>query len=134
MTTAGLIRHRLAAFVLSLALAACFAGCSSTKVDWNSRIGVYTYDQAIAELGPPDKSARLSDESTVAEWMTRRGSPGSSGMAYGGGVYGRPYSGGYRYYGGPTFYVQTPTPDWFLRLTFGPDGRLREWKKVARPT
>src|SRR2546421_12998193 len=34
------------------------AGCASTpKVDWNSRVGIFTYDQVVAEMGPPDKSS-----------------------------------------------------------------------------
>ena len=27
------------------------SGCATTKIDWNSRVGNYTYDNAIAELG-----------------------------------------------------------------------------------
>lgn len=51
------------------------AGCASRKIDWASRVNQYTYDQAIVELGPPDKTAKLSDGSTVAEWYQRRSGP-----------------------------------------------------------
>ena len=94
--------------VLLAILSFLFAGCKSTpKVDWNSRIGNYTYDQAVAELGPPDKTAKLSDGKTVADWIKH-----SNG-------------------GGVSFGVGTSTgyPDRVLRLTFGPDGKLLEFKK-----
>ena len=64
--------------VLELALCLFLVGCASTKIDWNSRIGNYTYDQAVTELGPPDKQAKLTDGTVVAEWMTRRGYSGGS--------------------------------------------------------
>src|SRR6266498_2529957 len=105
-------------------LALLLAGCASTaKTDWNSRVGSYTYDQAVAELGPPDKSAKLSDGTTVAEWMTRRGySGGSAGI-----MYGHPY-----YYHPWHYYYEPPSPDYFIRLTFGSDGKLQAYKPVVR--
>jgi hypothetical protein len=65
---------RLAGYLIALfALTVLLIGCSTTKkVDWNSRVGSYTYDQAMVEYGPPDKQAKLSDGRTVAEWITRR--------------------------------------------------------------
>ena len=103
------------------------AGCASTpKVDWNTRVGNFTYDQAVAELGPPDKSTKLSDGSTVADWITRK----SSGVSFGLGT-------GYSHYGGGVgtstgVGVGVPvgsTGDHVLRLTFGPDGKLAQWSK-----
>src|SRR6266536_1478834 len=112
---------------LSLLLRLLSIGCATTKIDWNSRIGIYTYDQAVLELGPPDKSAKLTDGTVVAEWMTRRGySGGSAGFMYG---YGYPYH-GYLY---PPYYLaEPPSPDYFIRLTFGPDGKLQAYKRVVR--
>src|ERR1039458_7493673 len=53
-------------------LAVVLAGCVTTsRIDWASRVGNYTYDQAVAEFGPPDKAAKLSDGATVAEWQER---------------------------------------------------------------
>src|SRR5688572_3810181 len=69
------------------ALACVFLGCSTTKsVDWSSRVGSFTYDQAILELGPPDKQAKLNDGQTVAEWIVRRS--GGTGLSIGTGFYG----------------------------------------------
>lgn len=113
-------------FHVMLALvAACFlgAGCQTAKVDWNARIGNYTYDQAVLELGPPDKQATLDDGVTVTEWLAQRGytqsyiSPGY-------------YSGYYGPYYGPVFgsVVQNTTPSLMLRLIFAPDRKLLAWK------
>ena len=116
--------------ILSLGLCVFLTGCASTKIDWNSRIGNYTYDQAVLELGPPDKYAKLTDGTVVAEWMTRRGySGGSAGFMYG---YGYPYH-GYPYHLYPPYYLaEPPSPDYFIRLTFGPEGKLQAYKRVVR--
>lgn len=101
---------------------ALFIGCQSTpKVDWNNRVGTFTYDQAVAELGVPDKSAELSDGSRVAEWITRR--RGGSAISVGVGSYGR--STGV----GVSQTVGTSGQPAGLRLTFDRDGRLTAWSK-----
>ena len=117
-------------FILKLGLCVFLVGCASAKIDWNSRIGNYTYDRAVMELGPPDKYAKLTDGTGVAEWMTRRGySGGSAGFMYG---YGYPYR-GYPYHLYPPYYMaEPPSPDYFIRLTFGPDGKLQAYKRVVR--
>jgi len=99
-------------------------GCATQKVDWAGRVGSFTYDQAILEIGPPDKQARLEDGTVVAEWLTRRG------YVYGSPTFGySPWACYGPYYPG---YVETYTPDYFLRLTFGPDGKLRSWRRFSR--
>ena len=114
-------------FITPLLSVWLLAGCASTpKVDWNARVGNFTYDQAVAELGPPDKSTKLSDGSTVADWITRK----SSGVSFGLGT-------GYSHYGGgmgTSTGVGVGVPvgsrdDHVLRLTFGPDGKLTQWSK-----
>jgi len=109
-------------------LAACLAatlliGCATTKkVDWNSRIGNYTYQQAVTDLGPPDKSTVLTDGTVVAEWISRPA--GSPSFSIGTGFYGshtgvavgQSFGGGQR----------------SIRLTFGSDGQLAEWTNVTR--
>jgi len=83
-------RWRAAGFALLAFLAGALllgTGCKTTpKVDWDNRVGTYTFDQAVAELGPPDKSAKLSDGKTVTEWVT--GHQSSSGLSIGTGVFG----------------------------------------------
>ena len=124
MTT---LRHLLLGCLLGSVLLV-FAGCASSKIDWNSRIGSYSYDDAIRELGPPDKSAKLTDGSTVADWLTGRGMQTAT-------MYGPPYGGRYGRHGygwaGPGYVVvDPPSPDRFVRLTFDPQGMLASWQKV----
>ncbi|MGE3309633.1 MAG: hypothetical protein AB7O66_06660 [Limisphaerales bacterium] len=121
--------------ILLLALAALWlggvlgSGCATPKVDWTSRIGTYTYDDAVRELGPPNKSAKLSDNSMVADWLTGRGMRTATAYGFGAGGYGY---GRYGYgYMGPQMIVMDPaTPDRYLRLSFDPDGKLASWKRV----
>jgi hypothetical protein len=101
-----------------------FLGCAAPRIDWAGRIGSYTYDQAVLELGPPDKQARVEDGTVVADWLTQRGRM----VVYG--TYGYPYC----FYGPvyPPYFESYSFPDYYLRLIFGPDGRLKTWKKYAR--
>lgn len=108
--------------VVLLLLALVLTGCSTTrKVDWNSRVGYYTYDQAILELGPPDKQAKLTDGQTVAEWITRRS--GGVGLTIGTGTYG----GGTGV--GVSQTVGSGYTDRVLKLIFDTEGRLSNWSK-----
>lgn len=101
------------------------AGCATARIDWSGRIGHYNVDQAIVELGPPDKQAKLGDGTVVAEWLVRRGY--SHGFVTHG--YGYPaWHGGVLY---PDF-VESTTPDDYLRLVFGPDGQLKQWKQFTK--
>jgi hypothetical protein len=101
------------------------AGCVTPRIDWAARVGNYTYDQAVMELGPPDKSAKLSDGTTVAEWLTQRGQVI---------VVPEPYFVSPGYYFGPVapMYSQTYVPARFLRLVFDANGKLKTWKEFAR--
>ncbi|HKS37039.1 MAG TPA: hypothetical protein VJW76_07610 [Verrucomicrobiae bacterium] len=102
-----------------------FTACSSTpKVNWDNRVGNFTHDQAVAEMGPPDKSAPLGDGTTVAEWFLRRGSSVSVGVGTGF------YSGGGSVGVGQS--VGTSPSGVYLRLTFGPDGKLVKWQRLRR--
>jgi hypothetical protein len=107
-------------------------GCATTpRVDWNSRVGVYSYDQSVIDLGPPDKMAKLSDGGTVAEWMIDRGRYYGSAPAFG--YYGAPY-GRYGAYPGylATAEVFDRSPDTYLRLVFDPHGHLASWTDFLR--
>jgi hypothetical protein len=113
--------------LLMKTLAACFVviigiltGCGTTSplVNWNERIGNYSYDLALVDLGTPVRSTTLSDGSVVADWKTRSSTPGS---------------------GTPSGFVTQvslddsmpettpPLPNEYLRLTFGPDQQLTGW-------
>lgn len=112
--------------VLLLLIAGLAVGCATMKIDWNGRIGSYTYDEAVVELGPPDKSAQLADGATVAEWLAYRSYAHRIGF-YGG--LGYPYNHCPGYF---TYYDPYPTYESFWRLTFDRERRLTAWKKIIR--
>jgi Prokaryotic membrane lipoprotein lipid attachment site len=111
--------------LLATFAALLLAGCVTQKIDWPARVGNYTHDQAVMEFGPPDKSAKLTDGTTVAEWMVR------SGQTV---VAPEPYFVPPGCYFGPLtpMYSSTYVPAEFLRLTFDTDNKLRTWKYLAR--
>ncbi len=127
LRTIGLV-SALALFLLGA------GGCASTRVDWGARVGSYTYDDAVRELGPPDKSAKLSDETLVADWLTGRGMRTATTFGPGFGVYGPHGFGryGYGYVGPQMVIMDPPSPDRFLRLTFDPQGKLASWQQVFK--
>jgi len=109
--------------LLLLALAALLIGIATgcqtlSPPDWDARVGTFTFDDTVKELGPPDKSATLTDGTRVAEWMVIRG------------------------WNTPTFHTfpdgrilrtdGSRGPDRWLRLTFLPDGKLSEWRRFWR--
>src|SRR5687767_542648 len=95
--------------LLTLLAITCLApGCATSKVNWENRVGNFTFDQAVLELGPPERSAELSDGRRVAEWLTYRSRPVNS-------YHYSSISGGFWPSSSPTF------PDRFLRLTFSPE-------------
>jgi hypothetical protein len=111
--------------LLALFAAMLLAGCATKpKTDWSARVGHYTYDQAVLELGPPDKVAKLDNGIIVADWMTQSAQTiGPTG----------PYIVRPGYYGAVgAGYAPTYFPAWYLRLTFGADGKLTNWKKYSQ--
>jgi hypothetical protein len=101
------------------------AGCVTPKIDWTARVGHYTYDQTVMEFGPPDKYAKLSDGSAVAEWLVERGQVIAAP---------EPYFVPPGCYFGPLtpMYSETYVPARFLRLVFDASGRLKTWKEFTR--
>jgi hypothetical protein len=103
-----------------LCLVLGLTACATPRVDWPARVGHYTYQQAVAEMGKPEKQDKLADGTVVAEWLAGRGytfthsSPGAEGPFY------------------PTYPATYTAPSQFLRLTFGPDGQLAAWKKLYK--
>ncbi len=106
------------AFVSLMGALLLLAACATTQIDWNSRVGHYSYDEAVTELGVPDRSATLSDGTTVCEWLTARGTG-----------YGT-----FHYFPGSRLqtYDVSQFPDRYLRLVFGPDKRLAKAEKFSR--
>lgn len=120
--------------VASLGLLLCFGpGCSSTsqarkadaKIHWDERIGTYTYDQALTELGKPSVLSD-SNEGRMAEWVLRRSPQMSFGFGVGAGSYGSHSSTGV----GVGSSVTPPPSGEYLQLRFDPDGKLKSWNRV----
>lgn len=115
--------------IATLFIAAFISGCATQpKVDWNTRIGHYNYDQSVMELGVPDKYQKLSDDSIVAEWALRHYSPDYVTYGYSGGYWGHGWISPGIGYGYPT----GPEYTRWLRLVFGPDGKLATYKQYDR--
>src|SRR5882757_8714635 len=110
----------LLALFAGLVLTGCATG---PKTDWAARVGHYTYDQAVLELGPPDKVAKLDNGIIVADWITQSAQTvGPTG----------PYLIRPGYYGvAPAGYGPTYFPAWYLRLTFNVSRRYHAGKYVG---
>jgi hypothetical protein len=110
-------------FLTTMAL--LLAGCVSPGIDWAARIGNYTYDQAVLDFGPPDKSAKLSSGIIVADWLKR---PGQTVAAP------EPYFLPPGCYFGPAtpMYSETYVPALYLRLTFAADGKLTSERELVK--
>ena len=110
------------AIFLLVAAALIFAGCATHRVNWSARVGTYTYDQAIIDLGPPDRTAKLTTGQTVAEWISRFYYGGTTTVV-GGGYYSG-YPGGISVIQNPPVYRENR-----LRLTFSTNNILTNWVK-----
>jgi len=116
----------LSLILLALLPVSCASGPRGNikNIDWGSRIGTYTYEQALAELGQPDVISE-SSEGKIAEWVLRR-SPGVTfGVGLGTGSYGHHTGTGI----GVGTSVSPPPSGEYLRLRFDKDGKLAQWTK-----
>jgi hypothetical protein len=98
---------------------------NSKGIDWGSRIGTYTYEEALAELGEPDVIGE-SSEGMIVEWVVRRSPMVSFGFGFGSGGHGHHTSTGV----GVGTSVSPPPSGEYLHLKFDKDGKLAEWSRV----
>ncbi len=113
--------------VIILLAGAC---ASSPKInvsdaEWKGRIGTYTYEQALAELGPPNVFGE-SGEGKTAEWVIRQSPATSFSFGLGGASFGGKTATGV----GAGTTVSPPPSGEYLRLRFDKSGKLAEWTKV----
>ena len=113
--------------VLVFLIGSCASGPKTNikEIDWRGRIGTYTYEEALAELGEPDVIGE-SSEGMVAEWMLRRSPMVSFGFGFGSGGYGHHSGAGV----GVGTSVSPPPSGEYLRLRFDKDDKLAEWSMV----
>lgn len=64
------INFSLPVFALAIA-GIIFAGCAAQNADWNRRVGKFTYQQAVGELGQPASQETLADGQVTVEWVSR---------------------------------------------------------------
>ena len=115
---------RIVGMALWMTLASSLlTGCKTTPaIDWSKRVGNYTYDQVVAELGSPTRSAKLSDNGTLAEWVTRH-ALASSSVSVGGGTFGSHST------TEPRQHPPISQRDAVLIMVFDADGKLKSWSK-----
>ncbi len=108
-------------FVLLSLVAVFLAGCTTTApVDWNSRVGHYTYAQAVTELGQPSRQSKLSTGESVYKW------PAQPNVGHGPNT-GMSYYGSTGFTGNQT--VGSTANNQMLQLTFDSNGVLSAWSK-----
>jgi hypothetical protein len=117
-------RHFFSRHVIVLLGLLLLPGCASTsRQTWNSRVGSYSVRQAVKELGPPQKAVRFGDGTQMGEWLTQTGT--RSELAY---HWGPTYNGAV--FDNSWLPRDAPhIPDQYLRLLFGPDGKLVTWDR-----
>lgn len=109
-------------FSLLVILAVAYlTGCKTPPpVNWDSRVGHYTYAQAMTDFGPPDRQARLSDGKVVSKWFVHPpvAPHPNSGMSY---------YGDHGFVAGQT--IGSSINNEMLQLTFDTNGTLIAWSK-----
>jgi hypothetical protein len=119
------------AWLSFIALVFMAGSCASSqrakinRIDWGGRIGTYTYEEALAELGEPDVIDE-SSEGKIAEWVLRRTPMVSFGFGLGSGGYGHHTTTGV----GVGTSVSPPPSGEYLHLRFDKDGKLAESARV----
>ena len=126
--TAKLFSRILTLVLVPLMFGFLMTGCetdkSSTVVNWDSRVGNYTFDQATAELGTPGRTEKLDDGGKRVEWLTRKNAKSPITQSIGSGY----QAGGLDESVGQN--VALRPSDEYLLLTFDAGGKLVKWSKV----
>lgn len=92
------------------------AGCKSPdSVNWDRRVGIFTYADAVAELGEPVQKATLSDGTTLGQWIARKKATRTHKILYGGWIED-----------------EADSLDQLLTLSFDKSNVLRAWKMVYK--
>lgn len=95
------------------------AGCATAQINWDARVGQFSYDDAVRELGKPDRQETLANGRTMAEWVSRYpvgNAPPDLNNSY--------YSRSPSFGPSPLEYREST-----LQLTFGTNHVLAAWSK-----
>lgn len=105
-------------------IVAFVSGCATApSVDWSSRVGHYTYAQAVNELGPPDRQIQLMNGATEFRWSLQPATS-AAGMNRTGINYNGMNNGP-----GTGLNSSTGFNNRYLQLTFNANGVLTTWSK-----
>ena len=124
--------------LLSLLFATSLVGCATNPpVDWNSRVGHYTYTDAVRELGQPGREIRLSNGSTEFKWFPRTGpapAAANSGSSFAVGGLNNPNAANNLNWTAANSGIGTGPGashafNRYLELTFDSNGVLTSWSK-----
>ena len=97
-------------------------GCASTRpVDWDSRIGTYTFQQAQAELGAPTQVLRFNDATFLAEWSREESVTPVASASPGG------YGSRRHWMDRQGMEALSQSSIQYLHLTFSAEDRLLKW-------
>jgi len=98
------------------------SACSTTSsVNWDDRIGHYSWDDAVTEFGDPDRVADLDGGVKAAEWIKERTTGLASASDTPSYVRGEAIA--------PSQTYGSTAPAKVLRLSFTPDGKLFNWER-----
>lgn len=118
-------------FGVLLILAALAASCTSSRTKWEGRVGIYSYQEALLDLGKPLKSEQLSDGTIIVDWMTHDAeqmevvTPFALRTAP-----GQPTVDRIEYSRRMTNSMLN-SPAQYLRLVFGPNRKLKAWELMT---
>ena len=98
------------------------SGCSTTSgVNWDDRVGVYTYEAALAEFGMPTSLTEMQGGVKAAEWVTSRTGLSATPEPPPAYTRGETLT--------PNMTYGSSAPNKVLRLMFTPDGKLLDWQR-----
>lgn len=107
--------------VILLSVLAVVTGCATGQMNWDTAIGHTTYEQAVYELGTPNKKETLANGQTAVEWISHYYAADTSPGVDGG------------FYNHAAGFGPTPPPQDYriskLRLTFDTNSILTGWSR-----
>jgi hypothetical protein len=123
MKASAYILEALGAAVVLSVICLLLAGCqTATPIDWSGRVGHYSYDQAVAEFGPPDATNKLTNNEIFAEWVKHGSADPNTFTFTANNTNGTPGA-------APGALPYADSNHKVLGLTFGSDSNLVSWQK-----
>ena len=120
-------------FLFAFSLVGC---ATNPPADWDSRVGHYTYADAVHELGQPDREIQLGNGSTEFKWFARTApSTAASNPSLAVGGLNNPNAANKAGWGGANSavgsgaFAGTGFNSRYLELTFDSHGVLSSWSK-----